>query len=131
MTLGATPPLVALAKNTARLIKIPVRDQDGNAFDLTNGQAVFWVGKCPDSTDADVIIKKTTPASGATIALDGATGLWTVSVTIDPADTANEPSRASYYAECRVWDQFDNPYVVVAGAFEIDPSLTAPAAEPP
>lgn len=118
-----------MAKGTSRLIKIPVHDGDGNNFDLTNGKAVFWVGKSVCSTGTDVIIEKSSAASGGiTITQDGT--LFTVEIVLDPADTEDEPSRASYFCECRVWDQSNNEYVVAAGAFEIDPSLTLPAPEP-
>lgn len=118
--------LVAMAKGTSRLVNIEVRDENGNPFDMTNGRAVFWVGKSPRSTGDDVIIMKDAPS----ITVDGS-GVWTVGVTINPVDTESCPSRASYYCECRVWDQFDNEYVIIGGGFEIDPSLTLPAAKPP
>lgn len=128
-SLGAPVPLVAMAKGTSRLIKISVTDEDGNPFDMTGGNAVFWVGKCADSSGADIVIQKETGGGGIT--LNGSVGsVWTVEVVIAPVDTDDLPPRASYYCECRVWDQFDQEYVIAAGAFELDPSLTVSAAEP-
>lgn len=114
-----------MARGTSRLIDIPVRDEAGNPFDMTAGRAVFWVGKAVDSVGSDVVITKDSPA----ITEDG-NGLWTVQVPILPADTEELPARASYYFECRVWDQANNEYVVAGGQFELDPSLTLPAATP-
>ena len=114
-----------MAKGTSRLINIEVLDENGNAFDMTGGRAVFWVGKSVCSTGADIVIMKDAPA----IAQNGS-GVWVVSVSMLPGDTENLPSRASYFCECRVWDQADNEYVILAGGFEIDPSLTLPAATP-
>lgn len=128
-TLGSPLPLVVMAQGTSRLIKIAVRDENGNAFDLTGGQAVFWVGKSVSAAGEDVIITKKTGGGGITLVED-AENLWTVNITILPEDTEDEPSRCSYYCECRVWDQSGNEYVVASGAFELDPSLTVSAVEP-
>lgn len=117
---------IAMAKGTSRLIEIPVRDENGNPFDMTGGRAVFWVGKSVCSKGSDVVIVKDSPSI-----TEDVDGLWTVTVPILPADTEDLPSRASYFYECRVWDQANNEYVIVAALFEIDPSLTVPAATPP
>ena len=128
-SLGSPIPLVALVKGTSRLVKIVIRDENGNNFDMTDGRAVFWVGKSVDATGDDIIIEK---SSGSGITMEADTdGLWTASIVIVPEDSENEPSRASYYCECRVWDQSNNEYVIAAGAFEIDSSLTLSAQEPP
>lgn len=115
-----------MAKGTSRQIDIPVTDEDGNNFDMIDGKAVFWVGTSVCASGEDVKIMKDAP----TITKNDITGLWTISVTILPADTENLRARASYYCECRVWDQFENEYVILAGLFEIDPSLTVTAVEP-
>jgi hypothetical protein len=109
---------------TSRLIEIPVRDENGDLIDLSGGRAVFWVGKAPTSTGSDVLIQK-----NGVVAEDPDTpGLWVVSVTLGPSDTENMPPRCSYYFECRVWDSSNNEYVAVSGQFDLDPSMTLPAA---
>lgn len=127
-SLGAPIPLVAMAKGTSRLIRISVTDEDGNPFNMTNGKAVFWVGKSACSTGSDIVLQKSS-ADGILIT-EGTDGVWVVEITIEPGDTDALPSRASYFCECRVWDQFTQEYVIAAGGFEIDKSLTVSAPAP-
>ena len=118
--------LVAMRRGTSRLINIPVRDEDGNPFDMTGGRAIFWVGTSFCASSGEIVIQKDSPV----IAQD-ADGLWTITVSIEPDDTNDLPPRASYYCECRVWDAQNEEYVVAAGQFEIDPSITYTALTPP
>lgn len=125
MTLETNAPLVAMAKGTSRLVDIPVRDENGNNFDMTGGRAVFWVGTSQCASEGTIVIQKDNPSISQDV-----DGLWTVTVSILPADTEALASRASYFCECRVWDQTDNEYVIAAGRFEIDPSITVTAPTP-
>lgn len=118
--------LVEMRRGTSRQINIAVRDEAGNPFDMTGGRAIFWVGTSYCSSKGEIVIQKDSP----TITED-TDGLWTVGVSIEPDDTNDLPPRASYYCECRVWDQFDQEYVIAAGLFEIDPSITYTAPTPP
>lgn len=118
--------VVSIPRGTSREIDIPVRDEDGNPFDLANGKAVFWVGTSSCKTEGQIIIEL---APSITVSGSGADALYTVNVVLGVTDT-DQPVRYSYYYECRVWDESDNEYVIAADRFEITPSITVDAAKP-
>ena len=118
---------VTMKRATSRQLIIPVTDENGQPFDLTNGNAAWWLGTSPAArTPPDVILKKDTQSiGGMQIVPPTPPGtLWSLSVFIQAADTRNAMPRSSYYHEASVVDRGFNVYVVAFGTFEILQSMT-------
>lgn len=100
----ATGQTVEMTRGDSHTITIPVRDGDGNAIDLTGATARWWMGKSVTATGTNILIQKATGGSGITITSDS--GLFTLNITISPADTE----------ELRAGDWYHEAEVILAGA---------------
>ena len=101
-------------------IRITVRDADGNAVDLTDATARWWVGKAVTSIGDDIVIQKGTEDGGIVITEDD--GLYTLTIELQPEDT-EELTAGRYYHECEVVDAAGDISTVSVGKFVLKPTL--------
>lgn len=107
-------------------IAVPVKTEAGANVDLTGATAEWWVSDALASgqprTDGTRHIRK---FSGSGLSITSASGLFTVRITLAPADTASMKP-GTYYHELEVVDVAGNHSTVAVGKFIVRQTIIRP-----
>src|SRR5215203_5565647 len=108
----------------SQALTITVRDADGGNVDLSGATARWWMGKSATATGTGIYLQKATGGSGITITSNA--GLYTLNITIAPADT-EDLKPGDWYHEAEVIDSGGNVSTVTVGTFTLERDLVRTA----
>jgi len=101
-------------------IRITAKDADGNAVDLTDATARWWMAKAVTSTGDNILIQKSTADGGIVISEDS--GFWILTIELLPEDTESL-TPGKWYHELEVVDAAGDISTMTIGKFILKPTL--------
>jgi len=122
--MASTDQTITITRGDDLTVLIPVLDEDGANLDLSGGTARWWVGKTVNSTGANVLIDKST--ADVTMTITSASGLYTLTIPIEPADT-EALEAGNWYHEAEVITSGGLVYTVTTGTFALGADLVRTA----
>lgn len=122
--MASTDQTITMTRGDDLTVTIPVLDEDGANLDLSGGTARWWVGKTVSSTGTNILIQKSTDALDG-ITITSASGLYTLTITIDPEDTEGLKA-GNWYHEAEVITSAGKIYTVTTGTFALGADLVSP-----